>query len=173
MQRNAYFNDERTKRFLLTRDWSEGQQRSVALFIGLNPSIAGIEIDDMTVRKDIGFAKRWGFNCAVLANLIADISTDPWKLPYWKGFDQDNLDILDGQVRQADIVIAAWGTQPRAVYEKVALAEHILRLKNATTREVHCIGLTKGGFPLHPSRTAYTDAPRQYWGPPTDTDGAL
>ena len=164
MKRQAYFNDERTKRYLLVRDWSESaESRRVVNFIGINPSIADAETDDMTVRKDIGFAKRWGFNCVVLTNLIPDISTDPWKLPYWKGFDQDNLMHLDGQIRQSDLVIAAWGNQPRAIAERVALSEHIIRLRDTATRTIHCIGLTKGGYPLHPSRTAYTDAPFHYW----------
>jgi len=94
MTRDAIFSADKMRRFVLIRDWSDGAPLRTMNLMGLNPSYAGVEVDDMTVRKDIGFAKRWGFNRVVLTNLLANVSTDPWKLPAWRGFDQENLRFL-------------------------------------------------------------------------------
>ena len=161
--RDATFSADRKKRFELICDWSDGQPQRTVNFAGLNPSIAGVGIDDMTVRKDIGFAKRWGFNRIVLTNLIADISTDPWGLPCWKGFDPENIKYLHGWANRADLFVACWGSQPKAIINRIALLEHVLHLKNNTFRRAHCIGRTKSGHPSHPSRVAYTDEPVLLW----------
>jgi hypothetical protein len=161
--RDAIFNGDRSKRYLLVRDWSEAGPARTLSVIGLNPSIAGVDLDDMTVRKDIGFAKRWGFNRIVLTNLIPDVSTDPWKLPFWRGFDGENIRLLHSWANDAEMVLAAWGSQPKSLARNIGLVEHILHLRNNVWREVHCIGRTKNGYPLHPSRTSYTDAPEVFW----------
>ena len=45
-------------RYLLTRQIGAGAK--VATFIMLNPSTADAERDDATIRKCVGFARRWG-----------------------------------------------------------------------------------------------------------------
>ena len=46
-------------RYSLERVWDPS--KPTALFICLNPSTADAEIDDPTVRKMVGFAKRFGY----------------------------------------------------------------------------------------------------------------
>jgi hypothetical protein len=61
-----------------TRDplYREDPLRTVA-FIGLNPSTADETTDDPTVRRCVGFAKRWGYDRMVMLNAFAYRATDP------------------------------------------------------------------------------------------------
>jgi hypothetical protein len=47
-----------TYRYELWRRWAEGPH---VLFVMLNPSTADAVTDDATIRKCIGYAKRWGY----------------------------------------------------------------------------------------------------------------
>jgi hypothetical protein len=71
------------------------------------------------------------------------IATDPWESPH---------------ARAADLVVAAWVCQPPAVRRKIAMAERILHVQSIGV-DLYCIGLTRNGYPLHPSRVAYTERP--------------
>lgn len=62
-------------RFWLTRCWAPA--KPCALFIMLNPSTADHEQDDATIRKCIGFARRWGMGSIRVANLFAYRATKP------------------------------------------------------------------------------------------------
>ena len=62
-------------RYTLTRVWS--LERGLVLFVGLNPSTADAERDDPTVRRCVGYARRWGFGGVLVANLFAYRATDP------------------------------------------------------------------------------------------------
>lgn len=157
MRRDATFNGDRSKRYDLIRDWSVGAVRTLNL-IGLNPSIAGKNTDDPTIRKGIGFAIRWGFTRLVMTNLNPIISTDPWSLPPWTGFDPLNLQCLRRWIGESDLVVAAWGSVPRALGRRIALGEYIRWVQELGV-DLYCIGLTSDGSPKHPSRAPYTSAP--------------
>ncbi len=131
----------------------------------LNPSKAGAVSDDPTVRKVVGFARRWGYGRAVGVNLNPIVSTDPWDLPYWNGIDCHNLEVIQRWIGVADLVVAAWGSQPRALGRKIGLTELIYAFRGIAPVAVHCIGVTRSGDPLHPSRAPYTAAP-ELWAEP-------
>lgn len=162
MIRNATFSEDRTRRFDLIRDWRDeiGAPGKTALFVMLNPSKAGEEQDDPTIRKVVGFGKRWGFGRVVVVNLIATVSTDPWALPPWEGLDIENISIIKAWLALVDLVVAAWGSQPRALCRTIALSEHIYQFRQIAEVPLYCIGTTKSGDPLHPSRAPYTEAPQ-------------
>jgi len=160
MKGAAIFSKDRKRRYLLMRVWDEGLP--VVAFGMLNPSDAGAEKNDMTVRKGIGFATRWGFGGIVAVNLIPVIATEPWDLPYWDGIYEDN-DVFLIHALNVGPMVVAWGTVPAAVYRKTALSEHILRFRDlARRKEMFCIGLTHTGAPRHPSRAAYTAAMERF-----------
>ena len=166
MIRSAVFSEDRLKRFELIRDWRDELHSpdKTALFAMLNPSKAGEKDDDPTVRKTVGFARRWGFGRVVLVNLIPIVSTDPWHLPPWKGIDMYNRAVIQEWMGKVDIVVAAWGSQPRAVAQTIALPELIYLFRQIAPVPLHCIGTTKTGAPLHPSRAPYTNKPELWTG---------
>lgn len=161
MIRSATFSEDRLKRFDLVRDWRDeiGAQDKTALFAMLNPSKAGEKDDDPTVRKTVGFARRWGFGRVVLVNLNPIVSTDPWALPPWNGIDIENRAITQQWMGIADIVVAAWGSQPRAICRTICLPELVYLFRQIAPVLLYCIGTTRSGYPLHPSRAPYTDKP--------------
>ncbi len=54
------------------------QQEGFIVFIGLNPSTADETKDDPTIRRCIGFAKRWGYAAFCMMNLFAYRTRDPF-----------------------------------------------------------------------------------------------
>lgn len=61
-------------RYRLSRRWGDGP---MATFIMLNPSTADAEVDDPTIRKCMGFARRWGMDGIFVGNLFAVRATKP------------------------------------------------------------------------------------------------
>lgn len=179
MIRSAMFSGDRKRRFELIRDWRDeiGAPNKTALFVMLNPSVAGEAKDDPTVRKVVGFSRRWGYGRVVLVNLIPIVSTDPWALPPWCGIDPDNRLMIQRWLNEADLVVAAWGTQPKPLARTIALAEHVYCFQRMEPlsfgtklepgkKSLYCIGTTTGGYPKHPSRAPYTTSPEILSGEP-------
>jgi hypothetical protein len=48
-------------RYVLRREWNQNV-RGILNWIMLNPSTADDHFDDPTIRRCVGFAKRWGFS---------------------------------------------------------------------------------------------------------------
>jgi hypothetical protein len=151
MNKSAFFSPCRTYRFMLKREW--WSDKGTAVFIGLNPSIADEHVDDMTIKKCIGFSQQWNCGALIMVNLYALVSTQPAGLLYHPDpvGNPMNDDWIEAAVAQAFVVVAAWGCVP----EHQGRAGFVRRLV-LNNREVHCLGLTKGGFPRHPSRIAYS-----------------
>jgi hypothetical protein len=110
MTRAATFSEDRKRRFDLVRDWRDetGAPDKTMLFAMLNSSTAGEKDDDPSVRKTVGFGRRWGFGRAVIVNLNPIVSTDPWALPPFNGIDMENRTIVQQWMGEADLVVAAW-----------------------------------------------------------------
>jgi len=75
--RSAVLSDCGTYRYSLTRRWSPGPLLG---WVMLNPSRADALVDDPTIRRCVGFARRWGFAGIVVRNLYALRATDPREL---------------------------------------------------------------------------------------------
>ena len=129
-------------RYRLSRAWLLGE--GTVLFVMLNPSTADAEMDDPTIRRCMGFARRWGFQGLVVGNLFAWRATDPRELcRVADPIGPDNDHHLKAMSGNADAVIAAWG-------EWGALRgrnEHVTGLLGGV---VEHLGLTKQGHPRHP-----------------------
>lgn len=166
MTKNAVFSDDRSRRYRLTRSWEMplGQEsRGNLSWAMLNPSKAGEFHDDPTVRKCVGFAKRWGFSEVTIINLIPLVCTDPHSLPPWQGLFMDNEPYVQHALAECDLFVVAWGAVNRDVARTVAWSEHVHHFKDlAEGVKLYCIGRTKNGSPLHPSRTAYVDSPERW-----------
>ena len=118
------------------------------LFIMLNPSTADANKDDPTIRRCMGFARRWGFGCLTVVNLFALRSVDPKALALASdpvGPDNDKWICLE--VMDADRIISAWGNGGQLngrSNEVVGLIES--RCGKLTQH----LGLNQSGEPKHP-----------------------
>lgn len=142
---SAVVSDCGRYRYALTRRWASGP---MALFIMLNPSTADAEVDDPTIRRCIGFAKREGCGALRVENLFAWRATKPDEM-----FAQaDNvIGATDTAIREAaraadGPIIAAWGGDRRAE----GRARVVTELLDKLGVEVLCLGATKAGAPRHP-----------------------
>lgn len=121
------------------------------VFIMLNPSTADAETDDPTIRRCIGFVRRWGYGWLDVVNLSPVRATDPDVLrthhePYGPEGGERNLREIRAVLANpwVRMVVAAFGSTWRNPNgQKVILA--------ATERHnLLALGLTKDGSPRHP-----------------------
>lgn len=137
-------------RYDLTRTWSDGG--GIALFIMLNPSTADATIDDPTIRRCIGFAKREHCGGLAVVNLFARRATVPDLL-----LGCENPTGPDNQAtirrwlsdERVYVVIAAWGAWWRAQRDRPARL-NVEGLARDAGRTLYCLGKTKDGDPRHP-----------------------
>ena len=132
-------------RWWLERLWQPAAPR--LLFIGLNPSRAGGQRDDPTLRRLVGFARRWGFGSLEVLNLFARISPSPAVLRRAADPVGAEADVWMQQRLvahpQATLWLGwgnqgAWRGRDRAV---LALLQG---------RDLWALGLTAAGQPRHP-----------------------
>lgn len=148
-------------RYHLWRQWAEGP---AALWVMLNPSTADASADDPTIRKCVGFARRWGCGRIDVVNLFALRATDPHELtrvqdPVGPRNAAALRDVLRG--RGESLLIAAWGAGSRV--RGKALESRARRFRDEVGHlRFFCLGTTKGGQPRHPLMPAYS-TPLQRW----------
>jgi hypothetical protein len=75
MKSGATLSPCRRYRYVLWRQWDESLPAVV--FCGLNPSTADETADDATIRRELGFARAWGFGKLVKVNAYGWRATDP------------------------------------------------------------------------------------------------
>ncbi len=165
MRREAHFDPTRTYRYALRRIWDPGGTR--ALFVMLNPSTADGDVDDPTIRRCLGFARRLGCGSLEVANLFAYRTPHPRVLA---GATDPVGPANDGALRRAlgraGHVIVAWGNGATDTRFTKELDDRVCAFAEALAqREAHCFGLTQAGHPRHPLRLA-GDTPLRRWSPP-------
>lgn len=151
--KGAVFVEERTHRLYLWRRWT--RDGSWVMFIGLNPSTADERLDDPTIRRCVGFARRWGFGGIFMCNVYTLVSTDPGKLndevPVTIGASLA-MRVIRNRCKQA---LVGWGNQITRVR---GWEERVDRIKRELA-PLHCLGMTKKGHPKHPLYLPYTVQP--------------
>lgn len=145
---SARFSDDGVYRYELTRELG-GDLTLVS--IGLNPSIADAKRNDPTLRKDVGYAKLWGFGRLLKLNANAYKATDPKEM---KRAAKAGIDIVgpdnDRTIRDAvgligataGRVVVSWGANitPERQREMAELIRGV---------ETWCFGINKDGSPVH------------------------
>jgi hypothetical protein len=141
----ADFSPCRTYRYSLTRRWGEGP---AMLVVGLNPSTADETLDDQTIRKCVGYARREGLAALTMTNLFAYRATNPDVMkvaadPIGPANDA-TLERLAGDPAH-QLVVAAWGVH----------GAHMGRAADVLARgllgpRIHALRVTKDGYPWHP-----------------------
>ncbi|OBY87474.1 DUF1643 domain-containing protein [Delftia sp. JD2] len=138
----AVISDCGQYRYLLSRQI--GLSDRVVTFIGLNPSTADATIDDPTIRRCIGFAKRRDAGLLVMVNLFALRSTDPRALQaHTAPVGPDNDSWIDRAVSMADIAIAAWGNGGTLMGRSDAV-------RGRFQQRLEALAITNTGMPKHP-----------------------
>lgn len=139
-------------RYTLTRQWADGP---CVAFLMFNPSTATVTEDDPTIRKCIGFAKRWGYGRLVILNLYAIRGTDP-RTPS-RAVDpigpMNDHWILE-TCKEARQVVCAWGCAQHmpTIVERMM---RVLTLLQAYDVRVSCLGYRKDSHPRHPLMLSY------------------
>lgn len=156
-------------RLSLYRNWTSG--KGTLGWVMLNPSTADFEIDDPTIRRCIGFAKRWGFSGIHVCNLFTRRATKPKELHGLKPSEL-NHEIADDRIRdlvgRCSRVVVAWGANGDRWPERVAEVHALL----GETIEVVDLGTTKLGQPVHPLYIPWDRQPEP-WTRPTRTQDVL
>lgn len=141
---DAVFSEDGLYRYSAHRTWDARGPR--AMFVGLNPSLAGGLEDNPTIRRVMGFARLWGCGGVDLLNLFAWRATTP------KGLKQalrpdgpDNTAHLLRHARRADLVVAAWGTHGAHRGAGTQIATQL-----SAVADLYCLGRTQAGHPKHP-----------------------
>jgi hypothetical protein len=144
--KSAIFSPCRTWRYALERIWWPMDKHVVA-FIGLNPSTADETQDDPTVRRCLGYAKKWGYGSMVMLNIFAFRATDPRVMKAAADpMGPDNNAWITTVANRADLVVAAWGND--GVYR--GRSREVVDLLHQAGIELMCLRLTKQGEPWHP-----------------------
>lgn len=148
MRKDALVSDCGQYRYWLSRVWRDQIRVGMPplVFVMLNPSTADAVEDDPTIRRCIGFAKREMAGALMVMNLFALRSPKPEALraaadPVGPDNDYHLKRLLgDGYAT----VVCAWGADKFAEQR----ASDFVSLMAG--RELHCLGMTKGGAPKHP-----------------------
>ena len=150
MRTEAYISEDRKYRYWLLRSWDDS--KPTVCFIGVNPSTADETKDDATIRKEVGFARRWDYGSLLALNVGAFRSRNPQK--WRKAFDaigpENTVEHLNQYIKKFRVerVLAAWGKNGNYFIERCnAIANQIPNL--------WCLGLNGDGSPKHPLMAPY------------------
>ena len=149
---SAEFSPDEIYRYTLTRQWDDGQCIAWLMF---NPSTATITKDDHTIRKCIGFSRRWGFGRLIILNLYAVRNTDPRAVARMGAGAVGPMN--DYWIKQAASnareIVCAWGCAQHA-FEIDKRIETVFRLIGDTI-PMSCLGYRKDNHPKHPLTIGY------------------
>lgn len=125
-------------------------------FFGVNPSTADASVDDATVRKWIGFCRRWGVPRFIVGNAFAYRATDVRELasmedPYGPDIGDHVTDILN----EADVLVPCWGDTGKVPPKLRDAFDVLLDALVSSGKPVMHFGRTKAGDPLHPLMLGY------------------
>jgi len=134
-------------RYRLSRSWANGAHLT---FIMLNPSTADANVDDPTIRRCMGFARREGVSGIHVVNLFAFRATKPEDMA--NAVDPEGPENARYLADAAELashsglpLVCAWGSHWMASDR----AESVVRGIGCHA-SLSCLGTTKSGAPRHP-----------------------
>lgn len=146
-------------RYRLWRQWGAG---GTCVWVMLNPSTADADRDDPTIRKCVGFARRWGYGGIEVVNLCAWRATDPRELfnvPHPTSEPHQprrNFVAVEQVLEAAKIVVAAWGVPGGEFAQATTMLD---TFKARWPAKLRVIGFNAGGTPKHPLMVPYSALP--------------
>lgn len=159
MNRGAVISPCGTYRYSLVRSWDD--TRSALVFLMLNPSIADGNVDDPTIRKCMGFAKRLGYGGIVVLNLFAYRATKPADL-FAAGetvaIGPENDRVIRAFCDPWRPIVCAWGSNAKMGSPRVREVLHLLRVDRYVDDmgcSIRALAINKDGTPAHPLYLSY------------------
>ena len=143
----AIISDCSKYRYELHREWDK--KKGKVLFIMLNPSTADHVEDDLTTRRCIKYAERWGYGGIMIGNLYPFRAKRPKDLKRWLKTSRkssliamdNNYSYVGDMAYQSDFVVCAWGCNHPGIPDWI---------KNLDV-PLHYLELCKDGItPKHP-----------------------
>ena len=146
-------------RYALTREWEDGKCIAWMMF---NPSTADATNDDATIRKCIGFSKRWGYGRMIIVNLYAVRSRDPKVVArmvdpvgpltdYW----------IHEALQESRQLVCAWGCAQHMPGIESRIGD-VMAIARRARVEMVCLGRRLDGHPRHPLMLSYSTAREIY-----------
>lgn len=141
--------------------------RCPLVILGNNPSVATREINDNTIRKEIGFAQRLGFGRLVKANAHGWRDTKPKHMEAARKAGRDIVG-ADNAIHIRDALLDAWNNDGMAIvaWGKHPKPERLLELRalissvvTDRTKMLYCLRTNKDGSPEHPLYVPYVTVP--------------
>lgn len=132
-------------------------QSQVVGFFGVNPSTADANVDDHTVRKWIGFCRRWAVPRFVVGNAFAYRATDVASLagaedPFGPDIGEHTTRIIE----DVDILVPCWGDTSKVPPRLQFAFDVLLDALMSSGKPVLCFGTTRRGDPAHPLMLPYS-----------------
>jgi hypothetical protein len=128
----------------------------IAALCGVNPSTAGAEKNDQTIKKDLGFARIHGWRRIIKVNEFAYRATDVTELA--SAFDPVGPE-CDAYLRrafdEADLLVPCWGPLSKLPKRLRRRYIEVARMMERTGKPIMCLGTAKDGQPRHTCMLAY------------------
>ncbi len=151
---SAIFSECGTFRYRLERDLN--QSGPIVAILGVNPSTADAETDDQTIRKDIGFGQRLGWSRIIKGNKFAFCAKDVNALRTAADpIGPENNGHLEQIMRDADIIVAAWGPLAKLPNHLRIRYRKILVIADRVGKPLMCFGTAQDGQPRHTLMLSY------------------
>jgi len=145
MNKSALFSKDRTQRYVLTRVWDDSLP--MATCIGLNPSNANEQKDDLTIRVLCTVLKNHGYGGLFMTNLHSVVTSKPDNLRELYSDTRGNSIWIGDCAEKSKDVIFCWGDFSQAYFPALKIKK---QFPNAL-----CFGKTKSGAPRHPRALQY------------------
>jgi hypothetical protein len=139
-EKSAIFSECGKYRYVLTRVWDDA--KPFVMVIGLNPSKAGSEKDDPTMRILVKSLDHLGFGGVKMVNLYSCITSNPKQIFNFLNPEVPHYSYLFTTAATCQKVIFAWGAFPQAKHRVKKLVDKF--------PDAFCFGKTKDGSPWHP-----------------------
>lgn len=141
-------------RYRLERDL--GGDGPTAAIIMVNPSTADHTVDDQTIRKLIGFGRRFGWGKIIVGNKFAFRATDVKQLKFQADpIGPENDRHLEEILLAAQVHVVAWGNLTKLPKPLRGRYKQILELAEKHRIWLRCFGMALDGDPLHPLTIGY------------------
>jgi hypothetical protein len=154
---DAIFSADGKCRYVLQRTLVDvGRPSSEYRTLGVimvNPSKAGAEVQDPTVRRVMGFATSLGYERVLVGNKFAHVATDIDELAHLQlaeATGEWNDLYLSGIAHVAEQIIVAWGPLAKLPPRLRERWKAVVRILDERGKVPMCLGVAKDKHPRHP-----------------------